>query len=473
MLKFFNTLGGEKQTFKPLEDNLVKVYTCGPTLYNYVHVGNLSAYISADILKRYLHYSGYEVLDVMNLTDVDDKTIRDARQAGKGLKEFTDFYEQAFWNDLDRLNISRPRIVCRATEHIKEMISMIEILLKKGHAYRSDDGSIYFKIKTFSKYGELAGIKPTDLKEGASGRIKKDEYEKENASDFVLWKAWNEADGDVCWDSPFGSGRPGWHIECSAMSNKYLGKTFDIHTGGADLVFPHHQNEIAQSEASTGEKFVNFWLHRGFLKVEGQKMSKSLGNFYTLSDIKGKVNDILSFRYLVAVNHYRLPLNFTFDSLFAAEASLKKLREFARRLALLDSQEKEGEIEKTKKAVKKAEKEFRESMDDDLSAPPAIATLFELVANINKRIDAGVLGKESGRIVLDHLYTIDQVWGFLFKEEEILDTTEERRLRKLIAERDRARIDKDWENADRIREEIEALGFALEDKDGKTVFKKK
>jgi cysteinyl-tRNA synthetase len=473
MLKLFNTLGGELQEFKPLEDKTVKVYTCGPTLYDYAHIGNLSAYLFADILKRFLRFSGYEVIDVMNLTDVDDKTIRDSQKSNKRLREFTDFYEQAFFADLEKVNIIRPKIVCRATDHIEEMIKMIAVLVDKGFAYKSDDGSVYFKISSFENYGELAGIKKENLQTGASGRVKSDEYEKENASDFVLWKAWDENDGEVGWDSPFGKGRPGWHIECSAMSNKYLGETFDIHTGAIDLIFPHHQNEIAQSEAASGKKFVNFWLHRGFLKVDGRKMSKSLGNFYKLKDIEDKISNPLAFRYLVATSHYRLPLNFTFDSLAAADASLKKIQEFLRKINLLAGAEKAAETKKTEKSIKENLSAFQEAFNDDLGAPQAIASLFDFMSETNKRIDQGVLGEKSRNLIIEYLQKIDSVWGFIFQPEEEINAEEKNKLEELIKKRNEARAAKEWGRADEIRAEIEKMGFAIEDRADSTIFKKK
>ncbi len=473
MLIFFNTLGGQKQKFKPLQGKTVRVYTCGPTLYDYAHIGNLSAYLFSDVLKRFLRYSGYKVFDAMNLTDVDDKTIRGSRNNRQTLKEFTDFYEQAFFADSAKVNIIRPEVVCRATEHIPEMIAMIGKLMDKGYAYQSEDGSVYFKISRFAAYGELAGIKKESLLAGAGGRVKGDEYEKENAADFVLWKAWDEADGNVVWDSPFGKGRPGWHIECSAMSSKYLGETFDIHTGAIDLIFPHHENEIAQSEAASGKKFVNFWLHRGFLKVDGRKMSKSLNNFYTLKDLESKMSNPEAFRYLVVTSHYRLPLNFTFASLAAADASLKSIRDFVRRVALIKGCGDHKETKNTKKLIKEKLKIFEESLADDLEAPRAIASLFDLMSAINKKIDSGSLGEKSRDLILGYLKKIDSVWGFIFPEETLLNAGEKERLEKLIGERNRARLAKDWARADEIRREIDQLGFAIEDTGAATIFKKK
>ena len=283
-LKLYNTLTRKKEVFKPINKNSVGIYLCGPTIYNHVHIGNLRAYLFADILRRYFEFKDYKIKEVMNLTDVDDKTIRDSQIKKKSLKEFTKEYEKGFLEDIKSMNLETPEFIPKATEHIPEMINLIKDLLNKKFAYKSEDG-IYFSIKKFKNYGKLAGIKLADLKTGASERVGEDEYEKENARDFALWKFYTKEDGNVFWETEFGKGRPGWHIECSAMSMKYLGKSFDIHMGGEDLIFPHHENEIAQSEASTGKKFVNYWLHNGWVLVDGKKMSKSLKNFYNLKDI--------------------------------------------------------------------------------------------------------------------------------------------------------------------------------------------
>lgn len=473
MIKIFNTLKGEKREFKPIEKGKVKIYTCGPTLYDYAHIGNFSSYLSADMLKRYLRFSGLEVLDVMNLTDVDDKTIKNSRRADKDLRSFTDFYEKAFFQDSDSLNITRPKIVCRATDNIPEMVDMIKELMDKGFAYQGSDGSVYFKISKFPKYGKLSKIEKKDLRSGASGRISDDEYSKDDASDFVLWKAWNEDDGNIWWDSPFGKGRPGWHIECSAMSRKYLGDSFDIHTGGADLVFPHHENEIAQSEAASGQKFVNFWIHRGFLKVDGRKMSKSLGNFYRLSDIAEKVKDPLAFRYLVVTNHYRLPLNFTVESLKASESSIGKIRDFVRRLEAVSGQEEQKETEITQKAVDKNLKDFKSAFDDDLGSPQAIASLFEFMSETNKRLDAELIGEKSGNIIISHLKRLDQVWAFIFsKNKDDIDPEEKELIESLIQERKKAKQEKNWQKADDIRRRIQEEGFTIEDRKDGTFYKK-
>ncbi|MFQ5499263.1 MAG: cysteine--tRNA ligase, partial [Candidatus Zixiibacteriota bacterium] len=311
-LKFRNSFSGTLEEFTTLEPNKVRLYTCGPTVYNYQHIGNFRTFMWGDLLRRYLAYKGYEVLSVMNITDIDDKIIRDSLAAGISRKEFTDKFENAFFEDFDALRIKRADVHPHATDHIPEMVSMVQKLVDNGAAYEVD-GSYYFKISAFPKYGKLANLDMEGLKAGA--RVATDEYEKESVSDFALWKAWTPEDGDIFWETEIGKGRPGWHLECSVMSMKYLGDTFDIHTGGVDLMFPHHENEIAQSEATTGKKFVRYWLHGKHLIVEGRKMSKSMGNFFTLRDILDKGYSGLVVRYLLISSHYRQQLNFTFDGL--------------------------------------------------------------------------------------------------------------------------------------------------------------
>jgi len=331
VLQLFNTLTRNKELFTPLVKGNVGMYTCGPTVYNYVHIGNLRAYVAQDLLKRYLNYKGFKVKHVMNFTDVDDKTIRDSQKEHKSLTEFTRFYEQEYLKDIKALHILPADIMPRATEHISEMVKLIIDLEKNKHTYEKD-GSIYFKIASFKGYGKLANLDAQLLKDNADGRFSQDEYEKENARDFALWKSYSDEDGDVCWDTALGKGRPGWHIECSAMSTKYLGDTFDIHCGGVDLIFPHHTNEIAQTEGATKKPFVKYWVHNEHLLVDGQKMSKSLGNFYTLRDLIKKGYDPLVVRYELLSTHYRQQLNFTEGSLKQSEAALRRLYEFTDRL---------------------------------------------------------------------------------------------------------------------------------------------
>lgn len=468
MLKLFNTLSRKTEDFQPLADKKVGLYSCGPTVYNYAHIGNLSAYIFVDLLKRYLRYRGYAVKHVMNLTDVDDKTIRGAKQAGESLHDFTEKYAQAFFADLQALNIDPADVYPKATEHIPEMVALVQKLLEKGVAYEKD-GSVYFKIAAFPKYGKLAQLDKQSLRSGASG-VTADEYSKENANDFVLWKAYKpEEDGEVFWETALGKGRPGWHIECSAMSQKYLGETFDIHTGGVDLVFPHHDNEIAQSEAATGKPFVKYWLHREFLNIDAQKMSKSLGNIKTLKDIAKDQLDAAAFRYFIVAAHYRTPLNFTQGALDYAKNTLLNLRRFAQALTLVENP---GD-DQVEKIIADAREKFIAAMDDDLNTPVALSHIFNLITQVEKMLADGTLNKASAQAVLKFLQEIDQVLGVIFfgftAEKEKLPAE----IKKLLSEREAARKNKDWDKSDELRKEIEAQGYVLEDTTAGQVAKKK
>ena len=336
--KVFNTLTKKKEEFKSIIPNQVKMYSCGPTVYNHVHIGNLRAFLFADLLRRYIKYKGYKLTHTMNITDVDDKTIRDSQNEKKSLTEFTQFYEKTFLDNLKTLNIEIPEIMPRATDHIPEIVNMIKSLTEKGHTYESD-GSIYFRISSFKEYGALANLDFSKLKENAQGRLTEDEYEKENARDFVLWKAYTESDGDVFWETELGKGRPGWHIECSAMSTKYLGDHFDIHTGGVDLIFPHHTNEIAQSVCATGRPFVNYWIHNEHLIVNGKKMSKSLGNFFTLKDLLDKGYHPMAIRYELISTHYRSKLDFRENSLENVWSTVQKFHDFIDSLSNIKGEE--------------------------------------------------------------------------------------------------------------------------------------
>ncbi len=454
-LKVFNTLKRKKEEFIPLNPPKVGLYTCGPTVYNYPHIGNYRAYVFSDLLKRYLKYKGFHVMHVMNITDVDDKTIRDSQKEKVSLKEFTQKYENAFFEDLETLNILPANVFPRATEHITEMIALVQKLLDKGFAYKSDDG-IYYSIKKFKNYGKLAHIKPEALETGASGRVKADEYAKENAHDFALWKFYTPDDGDVAWEAPFGKGRPGWHIECSAMSMKYLGEQFDMHTGGIDLIFPHHQNEIAQSEGATGKQFVKYWLHNEWLLVDGKKMSKSLGNFYTLRDVLEKGYDPLAFRYHMLGTHYRQQLNFTFAGLDAARQSLQRIWGCYDKLGSVNAPKHNPEVHKR---IDRLKKEFADAMDNDLDTPSSLAALFGFVRDVNVMIAANSLSPEDGKAIRDAFESIDSVLGILKRQEPPLPEE----LQKLIYEREEARKAKDWKKADELREKLREKGIILED----------
>jgi len=432
-LKLFNTLGRKKQVFKPIKEKEVSLYSCGPTVYNYAHVGNLRTYITVDILKRSLIFLGFKVKHVMNITDVDDKTIRGSKEEGLKLKEFTRKYENIFLGDLKRLNIILPDVMPRATEHIMEMVKIIKVLLERGIAYKAEDG-IYFSVEKSKGYGKLANLKDIKMKKS---RIKNDEYDKESVQDFALWKFYNEEDGDVFWDTVIGKGRPGWHIECSAMSEKYLGIPFDIHMGGIDLIFPHHTNEIAQSEAYSGKKFVNFWIHGGFLTVKEGKMSKSLGNIFTLDELIKKGYNSLDYRYLTLTTHYRKSLLFDFENLTNAKNSLERLRNII------------SELKDDRNVNEKYLKDFALAMNDDLNTPEALAVLWKLVR------DEKAVGKFETIKQMDNIFGLD-----LLKKEEVKIPDE---IQKLVNEREEARRGKDFKKSDLLRDKINKLGWKIDD----------
>jgi len=441
VLKLYNTLTRKKERFKPIKDKKVGFYTCGPTVYDYAHIGNFRAFVFNDILRRYLKYKGYKVKQVMNITDVDDKTINGSRKKGINLKEYTAKYTKAFFYDLKKLNIEKVEYYPRATDHIKEIVDTISRLINKGYAYKSDDG-IYFDISKFKDYGKLAGLKKIKLKKGA--KVKQDEYDKDKVQDFALWKSYSKEDGNVFWKTKLGRGRPGWHIECSVMSVKYLGIPMDIHCGGIDLIFPHHENEIAQSEAAFNKKFVNYWLHNEFILVNGKKMSKSLGNFYTLRDLDKKY-DPLAIRYLLLSVHYRQRLNFTENGIVAAENTLERLRNFI--LKLDESNGKNNK--KVNSLIKKAEKEFEEQMDDDLNVSKALSVIFNLMKEINK-LD---VSKEEAKRIKLLLLKFDEVLGLDLKKIKIKTKISPEKLRK----------DKKYKEADKIRTQLIKKGIFLDD----------
>ncbi len=455
-IRFFNTLTRTKERFVPLEKGKVKLYTCGPTVYDYPHIGNFRAFIFDDLLRRWLKYRGFKVTQVMNITDVDDKTIRGSRTKKIPLKKYTEHYTKAFFEDIKALNIEKVEHYPKATEHIPEMVSLIKKLLEKGYAYRGEDGSIYYDVSKFKEYGKLSKIKVEELKPGA--RVKVDEYGKEEAHDFALWKAWNEEDGDVYWETELGKGRPGWHIECSAMSMKYLGETLDIHCGGVDNMFPHHENEIAQSEAATGKKFVNYWLHNEHLLVEGKRMAKRFGNYYTLRDLIKKGYDPMAVRYLLMSTHYRQQLNFTFKGLEAAKSAVERLKNFARRLLEADGKGSSGKV---RALIEKVKKNFEEAMDDDLNIGLALASLFDFVKDVNKLMDDNTLNKEEAKEVHKLIMRFDEVLGVIGRVE--IEKNLPKEAEELIRKREEARKAKDWETADKIREQLKTMGIIIED----------
>jgi cysteinyl-tRNA synthetase len=453
---FFNTLTRKKEAFVPLEEGKVKIYTCGPTVYDYAHIGNFRAFLFEDLLKRWLIQRGFKVTHVMNLTDIDDKTIKGSQKQGVPLRQFTDFYVKAFFEDIKALNIQPADVYPKATDHIPEMVALIKTLMTKGFAYKGDDGSIYFSVCKFPDYGKMSKIKVDDLKVGA--RVSQDEYAKEEAQDFALWKAWTPEDGDVFWETELGKGRPGWHIECSAMSMKYLGETFDIHCGGVDNMFPHHENETAQSEAATGKKFVNYWMHNEHLQVEGKKMSKSSGNFYTLRDLLAKGYDPIVIRYLLMSTHYRQQFNFTFEGLEASKAAVDRLRNFVRRLHEVEGTTATGKVATLSD---KLEACFGGSMDDDLNIGIALSSLFDFVREINSLLDANLVSKTEAADVGGLMMRIDEVLGVIgrVEVEEALSAD----IDALVQKREVARKAKNWKEADAIRAQLKAMGIVLED----------
>jgi len=453
MIKFFNTLSGQVELFVPLAPGEVKLYTCGPTVYDYAHIGNFRAYIFEDLLKRFLAFMGFKVTHVMNITDVDDKTIKGANSQGVTLQEYTKKYTDAFFEDIQVLNISPADHYPRATAHIPEMVQMIKVLLQKGFAYRKN-GSIYFSIAKFPKYGQLSKIDLKELKPGL--RIDSDEYEKESAHDFALWK--EKKEGEPFWETEIGSGRPGWHIECSVMSSKYLGQTFDIHCGGVDNIFPHHENEIAQSEASSGKKFVNYWLHCHHLVVEGEKMSKSKGNFYTLRDLLQKKVDPFAIRFLLLSTHYRKMLNFTFEALAQAHSSLERIKDFL--YELRNRSFEEGESRDILALIEETREKFLSGLSDDLNISVALTALFELIRKANIFITQEKIRKKDAENLISFIHSLDRVLAILPPFKEISLPAE---LLKKIEEREKARQQKNYALADRIRQDLLTEGVILED----------
>ena len=460
MLSIHNTLSGRLEEFHPLVEGEVRFYYCGPTVWDYGHIGNFRSAIAADVLRRYLKFKGLKVTQVMNLTDVDDRIIAKAQEAGVAIDEYTARYIEAFWEDFDALGCERPEVAPRATRHIPEMVSLIEKLEQRDHAYQSD-GSIYYRIKSFPEYGKLSKINFAGNVAGASERVDTDKYEKEDARDFALWKAPSRED-EPAWESSIGRGRPGWHIECSAMSMKYLGETFDLHLGGVDLIFPHHENEIAQSEGATGKQFVRYWFHFEHLKVEGETMSKSKGNYYTFRDLTSQGFTPAAIRYFLLSVPCRKQLNFTFDALRGAEKTVESLRDFRARLK--EAKTEPGSDEALHSAIEQALKDFEAGMDDDLNTSVALAAVHDLTRSVNTVLARRALREENKREVIAAIGRFDSVLNvFGETQRQMLDD----QIQKLIDERQHARHRRDFSRADEIRDELAARGIVLEDtKDG-------
>ena len=466
MIKFYNTIERKKVNFVPISDDKILLYTCGPTVYDFAHIGNFRAYIFEDLLRRTLEFCDYKVLHVMNLTDIDDKTINKANNESTPLKEFTDKYIKAFHEDVIRLNIIPAHHYPRATEFIDGMILMIQDLEKKGYTYTTEDGSVFFKVSQYENYGKLANIQFEDLVLGE--RVENDEYGKEEMRDFALWKGYKKEEGDIFWNSPWGKGRPGWHIECSVMSAHYLGPHFDIHCGGVDNIFPHHENEIAQSCCATGEKFVNYWLHNEHLLVDNQKMSKSLGNFYTIRDLLDKGFTSESIRFTLISTHYRQKLNFTLEKLKNSQKSINKIKELKRRIELIEDSQNKGEDFNQESSKMIAE--FTKCLKNDLNISGALGEMFIWINKAFKHLDDNNISSIGKKNIIESLDLIDKVLGVINSSSDIQNSNE---IEDLLEKRRQAREDKDWELADKIRGEIDALGYTVEDTDQGPIIKRK
>jgi cysteinyl-tRNA synthetase len=464
-IRLFNTYSRSLEEFVPLDAarREVRMYTCGPTVYSHAHIGNFRAYVFEDLLQRHLELREFKVRRVMNITDVDDKTIRGSREAGVALAEFTAPFKKGFFDDLEALRIRRADSFPEATDpgQLKKMIEMIGTLLERGLAYQAEDKSIYFRINKFPDYGKLAHFDLEELR--STGRVKSDEYDKEHVGDFALWKAWDEADGDVKWESPWGPGRPGWHIECSAMATQLLGDQLDIHCGGVDNIFPHHEAEIAQTEGCTGKKFVRYWLHCAHLMVEGQKMAKSLGNFYTLRDVLAKGYTGREVRYALMRVHYRAPLNFTWEGMEEAREALRRVDDWVRRIG---EQAGEGEnAERPTPNVQRPTEEFEATLDDDLNISGALGVLFETIRETNRRLDSEEMGAAEAKAWLEWWRQVDSVLAISGEKAEL-----PAEIAALAEARVQARLAKDWRKSDELRDELAARGWEARDtKDGQKI----
>lgn len=449
-IKFYNTLTKQKEKFKPIVKGEVKLYTCGPTVYDTAHIGNFRTFLFEDLLKRYLLLKSYKVTHVMNLTDVDDKTILRSNSDNISIHDLAKKYIKLFYKDIQTLKIIPADYYPKATEHIPEMIDMVEKLMNNGFAYKSDDNSVYFNIEKFDKYGKLANLNLAEQKK--TQRIATDDYSKDNPQDFVLWKAWKKEDGKVFWESPWGKGRPGWHIECSAMSNKYLGENFDIHCGGVDNIFPHHENEIAQSECANNKPFVNYWLHSEHLLVDGGKMSKSAGNFYKISDLIDMGFTPEALRYLLLSGHYRTNINFSVDKKNEALKVVQRINDFYERLLDLSAKcDKTG-------ALPEAYNLFEKALADDLNTPEALAVFFEWLRKTNAQIDDNSLKDKDIISAINFIEKFNSVFDLIVEKSDVPS-----KITDLVKEREEARKVKDWAKADLIRDKILEMGWIIED----------
>ena len=466
-MQIYNSLTRKKEEFKPIHEGKAGIYACGPTVYNYFHIGNARPFITFDVLRRQLEREGYEVTFVQNFTDIDDKMIRRANEEGITVKELADRFIAEYYVDAKALGIRPATVHPKATEHIGEIIQLITRLIDNGHAYATPSGDVYYRVSAFPGYGKLSGQNMEDREMGASERLNV-ETDKESPEDFALWKA--KKPGEPAWDSPWGKGRPGWHIECSAMSMKYLGETFDIHCGGKDLLFPHHENEIAQSEGATGKKYVNYWMHNGFINVDNQKMSKSLNNFFTVRDI-AKEYDLEAVRLFMLSAHYRSPINFSREQIEAANASLNRLYTARNSLRFQIENGEDRPLNTEEEAfverLKTYEKRFDDAMDDDMNTADALGAIFELVKDANVTVREGV-SRKAAKAALDSLEAICDVLGLLSKKEDELPEE----IAALVRERAEARKNKDWARSDELRNQIVSAGYILEDtKQGQKVRK--
>ncbi|MBI5058551.1 cysteine--tRNA ligase [candidate division KSB1 bacterium] len=463
-IRIYNTLTRRVEEFVPREPGKVGMYTCGPTVYNRAHIGNFRTFMFSDLVRRYLRYRGYEVTWVMNFTDIDDRTITGSQKEGIPMREFTERYTKIFHEDRETLGIERADIYPKATEHIPEMVRIVEQLKAKGLAYQTD-GSWYFKVTAFPDYGKLARLDVEGLQQGE--RVAGDEYAKHDPRDFALWKGWEPVDGDVFWETAVGKGRPGWHLECSAMSLKYLGEEFDIHLGGVDLIFPHHQNEVAQTEGCTGKRLARYWMHSEFLMIEADKMSKSLGNVYSISDVVEQGYVPREIRFALMGTHYRQQLNFTVDGLLTARNSLERIDAFLRNLEFATGG---GGIDEVTAVLDRCEKQFQDGLDDDFNYAEASAAIFNLVRDVNSLIASGKVGELEAEAVHKVMRRINSVVDWVYPKQVESGDAE---IDALVLARDEARRSKDWKEADRIRDELAAREIILEDRGGRTVWRRK